>query len=149
MTSAGGGPIVVGVDGSASSKVALAWAVRQAQFEGAPVEAVIAWEYPSFYGWAPPIADDFDFAANARTVLAETVKEVVGDNPPVAVTTQVVKGNAAQVLVDAARAARLLVVGHRGHGGFSEALLGSVSQHCTHHASCPVVVIRMPQRAQS
>jgi nucleotide-binding universal stress UspA family protein len=29
-----------------------------------------------------------------------------------------------------------------GHGEFAEALLGSVSQHCVHHAPCPVVVIR-------
>jgi nucleotide-binding universal stress UspA family protein len=55
---------------------------------------------------------------------------------------QVTEGNPAQVLLDAARGADLLVVGSRGHGGFAEALLGSVSQHCVHHARCPVVVIR-------
>ena len=53
-----------------------------------------------------------------------------------------VEGNAAQVLLDASDGADLLVVGSRGHGGFTEALLGSVSQHCVHHAHCPVVVIR-------
>jgi nucleotide-binding universal stress UspA family protein len=53
-----------------------------------------------------------------------------------------VEGNAAQVLLDACDGADLLVVGSRGHGGFTEALLGSVSQHCVHHARCPVVVLR-------
>ena len=55
---------------------------------------------------------------------------------------RVVEGNPAQVLIDASDGADLLVVGSRGHGGFTEALLGSVSQHCVHHAHCPVVVIR-------
>ena len=54
----------------------------------------------------------------------------------------VIQGNAAQVLLDVARDADLLVVGSRGHGGFTGALLGSVSQHCVHHAPCPVVVVR-------
>jgi nucleotide-binding universal stress UspA family protein len=52
------------------------------------------------------------------------------------------RGHAAQVLLDACEGADLLVVGSRGHGGFIEALPGSVSQHCMQHASCPVVVIR-------
>jgi nucleotide-binding universal stress UspA family protein len=46
------------------------------------------------------------------------------------------------VLLDAAAGANLLVVGSSGHGGFTEALLGSVSQHCVQHAPCPGVVIR-------
>ncbi|WP_053925375.1 universal stress protein [Streptomyces chattanoogensis] len=46
------------------------------------------------------------------------------------------------VLLDAARDAGLLVVGSRGHGGFSGALLGSVGRHCTQHAPRPVVVVR-------
>lgn len=59
-----------------------------------------------------------------------------------AVRTQVAEGNPARVLLSAAAGADLLVVGSRGHGGFTEALLGSVGQHCAHHARCPVVVIR-------
>ena len=53
-----------------------------------------------------------------------------------------IEGIPAQVLLDASDGADLLVVGSRGHGGFTGALLGSVSQHCVHHAHCPVVVIR-------
>lgn len=58
------------------------------------------------------------------------------------VHARVAEGNPAQVLIDASDGADLLVVGSRGHGGFTEALLGSVSQHCVQHAHCPVVVIR-------
>lgn len=140
-------PIVVGVDGSESSKVALAWAVRQARLEGAPVMAVITWDLPGYYGWAP-VTSPVDFGDDARAVLERTVKEVVGGDPPVPVSTLVVQGNAAYELIQASRDARLLVVGNRGHGGFSEALLGSVSQHCTHHAVCPVVVVRDPHTAR-
>jgi nucleotide-binding universal stress UspA family protein len=50
--------------------------------------------------------------------------------------------HAAPALLAAAEEAELLVVGSRGHGGFAEALLGSVSQHCVQHAACPVVIIR-------
>jgi nucleotide-binding universal stress UspA family protein len=52
------------------------------------------------------------------------------------------EGHPAQVLVEAARGADLLIVGSRGHGEFAAALMGSVSQHCVHHAPCPVLVIR-------
>jgi nucleotide-binding universal stress UspA family protein len=55
---------------------------------------------------------------------------------------QVTEGHPARILLDASGGADLLVAGSRGHGGFAEALLGSVSQHCVQHASCPVVVIR-------
>jgi len=58
------------------------------------------------------------------------------------VRPKVVQGNAAGVLLDAASEADLLVLGNRGYGGFTEAVLGSVSQHCVHHADCPVVIVR-------
>ncbi|WP_317620853.1 universal stress protein [Streptomyces sp. CBMA123] len=61
---------------------------------------------------------------------------------PVEIRTRVQEGGAAACLLDAARGAELLVVGSRGHGGFTGALLGSVGQHCVQHAPCPVVVVR-------
>jgi len=136
--------IVVGVDGSAPSKAALAWAVRQAQLTGAAVEAIIAWEYPATYGYALPAAPEinYNFGEVAAEVVANTIAEVCGQGEPVKINSRVVEGNAAQALLDASAGAEMLVVGSRGHGGFVEALLGSVGQHCVHHATCPVVVIR-------
>ncbi len=133
--------IVVGVDGSEPSKAALRWAIHQARLTGAVVEAVTAWQVPANTGWMPP-ADIPDYADNARAVLTEAVAETRAVDPEVEVRPRVVQGRAAQVLVDAAQGAGLLVVGNRGHGGLAEALLGSVGLYCVHHAPCPVVVMR-------
>ena len=133
--------IVVGVDGSVPSKAALAWAVRQARLTGAAVEAVVAWEYPVTFGYPLP-RSDVDRQDLAARAVADAIAEVCGPGEPVKISSKVTEGNAARVLVDASAGAELLVVGSRGHGGFVEALLGSVGQHCVHHASCPVVVIR-------
>ena len=144
--------IVVGVDGSGSSKAALRWAIQQAGLTGASVEAVIAWHYPVIvgggYGVAPVVmAGGFDFKENAEKVLADAASSAVDPGSGVPVRPLAVEGNAAQVLLDACDGADLLVVGSRGHGGFTEALLGSVSQHCVQHAHCPVVVIRGKEQA--
>jgi nucleotide-binding universal stress UspA family protein len=134
--------IVVGVDGSPSSMRALRWAVRQAKLTGCEVDAVTAWRYPSSYGLAPTADEAMDFQGDAAKILTDALNEVSGAGPDVVVCPSVLEGHPAEVLVRAARGADLLVVGSRGHGGFAGALLGSVSQHCVHHASCPVVVIR-------
>jgi len=136
--------IVAGVDGSASARSALRWAIRQAELTRGSVDAVIAWQYPASYtgyGLAPSGVSDVDYAGWAEKAVAEEVAAATA-NRPVDVRTQVTEGSPARVLLDAAEGADLLVVGSRGHGGFAEALLGSVGQHCVHHARCPVVVIR-------
>jgi nucleotide-binding universal stress UspA family protein len=140
--------IVVGVDGSPSSKSALRWAVKLAQSSGSVVDAVIAWEVPAFYGVVtPPML--VDFWATANDVLTQAVKDTLGDKPEgVEVREHVMVGNTAQVLLNAAADADLLVVGNHGHGGFARALLGSVSQHCVHHAPCPVLVVRGSEGAE-
>lgn len=140
------GRIVVGVDGSESSKDALHWAKGQADRTGAELAAVMAWSYPSasypsYTGYVPTRVP-IDLEAECRMSLETTVKEELGD---VAITLEVVEGHPANVLVHAARGASLVVVGSRGHGGFVGALLGSVSQHVVTHAPCPVVVVRHPR----
>jgi nucleotide-binding universal stress UspA family protein len=151
--SGNGHRIVVGVDGSEASQEALAWALRQAEQTGASIDAVIAWHNPVVIGGMPygPVAvlEQSDFGRFAESTLKTSIRAVVDSHCPVPVRPVVRQGNAAQVLLDAAKGADLLVVGSRGYGGFAEALLGSVSQHCVHHASCPVVVIRGGQESQA
>ena len=137
------GRIVVGVDGSEGSKQALRWAVRQARFTGATVEAVIAWQYPTFFGWGAPIGSgDADFDKIAEATVNTCITEVTGPEVPHWIRTRVVEGYPPQILVEASAGAELLVVGSRGRGGFADALLGSVSTSCVHHAHGPVTVIR-------
>jgi nucleotide-binding universal stress UspA family protein len=139
------GRVVVGVDGSASADIALAWAVRQAELTGAFLEAVIAWHYPVApgYAFAPiPALDDTDCPTIYAGVLKDALAGTVDPASTLKISTIVQEGNPAQVLLETAQGADLLVVGSRGHGGFTGALLGSVSQHCAHHAPCPVVIVR-------
>lgn len=133
--------IVVGVDGSPSSRQALEWAIRQAGLTGAVVDAVMAWQYPANYGW---VMDErqADLGGMAAQTLDKAVAQARPVQPEVEVRTRVLEQNPARALLDTAEGADLLVVGSRGHGGFVGVLLGSVSQHCVHHAPCPVVVVR-------
>ncbi|MCW2640742.1 MAG: UspA domain protein [Dactylosporangium sp.] len=143
------GRIVVGIDGSESSKHALRWAIRQAELTGASVDALNAWEIPLYAGVAPMIETGADIDALTKAgeqVLTETLAEVAGDHPPAVIRTRVVQGHPALALLQAAEGAELLVLGCRGYGGFVGTLLGSVSQYCVLHAACPVVVIREPHK---
>lgn len=145
-TDGGRGLVVVGVDGSEGSRRALEWALEEARLRDLEVSAIgvvqlhlVALSVPGY-----PYADERyieDLLRETRTMVAQQVDEV-RPAPGVTVTTRAVLGAPAEVLVDASEKAELLVVGSRGRGGFSGLLLGSVSQQCTSHASCPVVVMR-------
>ena len=141
-TGSGQARIVVGVDGSAGSAHALRWAARQAGYTGATLEAVVAWQYPAFFGWAPVGVDSADFDSLAEKALNDALNEVFGPQWPEWVQTRVSEGYPARVLVEASEGADLLVVGSRGHAGFADALLGSVSTYCVQHAHGAVTVIR-------
>jgi nucleotide-binding universal stress UspA family protein len=144
-TAAPSGGIVVGVDGSATSELALRWAVDQARRTGQTVRAVSVWDYPTYYGEAY-LDDRVDWAQDSRTALKKAVEHVLSGADWPQVEQQVVQGHPARALLDAAAHADLLVVGSRGHGGFAGMLLGSVSQHLAAHSPCPVVVVPPAER---
>jgi nucleotide-binding universal stress UspA family protein len=141
--------IVVGVDSSEGSKAALRWAIAQARRTGATVDAVSAWQDPVqtgyLYGYLPTAVESQGYVEIAQKVLDDTVSEMTDEaGSPVTVQARVIQGHPALVLPEAAIGAELLVVGSRGRGAFAGMLLGSVSQHCVQHPTCPVVVIPAP-----
>jgi nucleotide-binding universal stress UspA family protein len=138
------GRVVAGFDGADSSLHALSWAARQAVLTDSTLEVVMTWEWPSSYGWAVPIPDDFDPEADTRKVLDTAIAGAQSEYPGLKVEGRLINGHPAPVLVEASKAADLLVVGSRGHGEFVGMLIGSVSEYCVTNAHCPVLVHRDP-----
>jgi len=105
----------------------------------------MAWEIPMViqsYGMTPMyVEQDGSFEENASKAIEAVISEEVEPADSQRVRSLVIKGHPARVLLDIAAGADLLVVGSRGHGEFAAALLGSVSQNCVHHASCPVLIM--------
>jgi nucleotide-binding universal stress UspA family protein len=140
--SVGGSRIVVGVDGSATARTALAWAADEALRRGATLQVISAFPSPTLLGVNPPAEYFATIDAEARQLIDDEIAQV----PAVAKVANVVRvavpESPGAALVAASVGAEMLVVGRRGRGGFSELLLGSVSNQCVHHAHCPVVVVR-------
>jgi nucleotide-binding universal stress UspA family protein len=140
--------IIVGVDGSDHSRLALAWAMREAAQHHAPLTVMtvrpapvrpatrIFWALPDL----PEDSHDPELARKALQEFVDKVANIVGETVP-EVTVSVSTGDPAEELVKASSDADMLVLGSRGSGGFVRLLMGSVSSQVTHHAACPVVII--------
>jgi nucleotide-binding universal stress UspA family protein len=137
--------VAVGIDGSAESLAALAWARRYAAATGAKVRAVHAWHYPAAFGvpeGKAPTQVTTEVEQRTRDELAQAVARVYPQPDRAQVETAVRYGHPVGVLVDESRNADLLVLGQRGHSAVKEMMVGSVSIHCVTSAACPVVVVR-------
>jgi nucleotide-binding universal stress UspA family protein len=134
--------IVVGVDGSSASIEALHWAARIGAAIGVQIDAVTAFEYPSSYYGYSATSGALDAGDDAARRLHDAATKAYGDAKPDGLRLLVRAGHSpAKVLLDASHGAEMLVVGSRGHGGFTGLLLGSVSAACAQHAACPVVLV--------
>lgn len=140
--------VVVGIDGSAHSAHAVAFAADMASRAGAPLVVLCAWHLPRGdslgAAWSLTGKDDNRIRAEAwaREPVDGVVQKLRATHPQVMVTPRVVEGDAGVVLAQASRRSGLVVVGSRGVGGFRGLLLGSVSHHVVHDATCPVAVVR-------
>jgi nucleotide-binding universal stress UspA family protein len=137
--------IVVGVDGSQIAWHALEWAVAEAKIRNATIKVVCAFEDPvttvglgTAFGGGAAISIDPDLIEGAAKDVAQEAATRVGDVPVEIVAKCDRPGD---VLIEQSKGAALLVVGSRGHGAVGSLLLGSVSNHVVHHASCPIVVV--------
>ena len=137
-------PVIVGVDGSAQGLGAVDLAVREAEARNRPLRVVYAdaWSRdPAWTGTA--LADPFtDPLATRPEAAVHAALERIADRSRVRATGHVVRGHPASVLVDESHEAALVVVGHRGRGGYPGLLLGSVARDVATHAFCPVLVAR-------
>ena len=141
--------IFVGVDGSDHSRLALAWALREAARQGMPLTVISVRPTPvrpatDIYWAVPDLPVDTRGEEAELQALREFVNKIAdetGETLP-DITVVMEKGDPAEELIKASRDADLLVVGSRGSGGFARLMLGSVSSKVMHHAACPVVVVR-------
>jgi nucleotide-binding universal stress UspA family protein len=145
MTTADSLPILVGVDGSGPSLAAARWAAKEAKARGRPLRLVHTYVGPMVV--APLVTPPYEWLPDAmrkeaEAVVATATAAVRAEVPDLPVTGAVVAGVAGEVLIGQSEHAHLVVLGHRGHGGFAGLLLGSVTSTVAAHAHAPVVVVR-------
>jgi nucleotide-binding universal stress UspA family protein len=127
----------------------LTFAFAEAHCLGTTVVAVHAWSMPLPVGPAEAAAlamatgdDRARYQRTAQQVLTDAVAGYRQSYPDVPVTERLTEAGPAGALLEAANEPAMIVVGSRGHGGFTGLLLGSTSQSVLHHATCPVAVTR-------
>lgn len=139
--------IVIGLDRSVGGRRALNWALGEASRRGAELHVVTAWHWDgieeAFLGASNPTEAREAAEQHQRDALDEALSNVAQPPPPL--VPEVVRGDSADVLVHAGQDAELLVVASHGRRGRQRrAPLGSVSARVVQHATCPVVVIPVP-----
>lgn len=128
--------LVVGVDAGPHSAAAVDFAFEEAALRGAALRALYVWHTPVL-----GLLDENAAVQECRRSLSEAVAGPAAARPEVELHHEVVRGHPVEALTKASEHALGLVVGTRGHGGFTGMLLGSVSQGVLHHARCPVITV--------
>jgi nucleotide-binding universal stress UspA family protein len=137
--------ILVGIDGSAHSRLALEWAAKEAALRHTSLTVLTVHHgVAGFWGGTLRYAGDEELVEKGRQAAqAETDKVVasLGDARPTSVTVKATEGGPIEEILIAGADADMIVLGSRGGGGFSRMLLGSVSANVVEHAQVPVTIV--------
>lgn len=140
-------PVVVGVDDSAGTELALAWAVEEARSRAVAIRLVFAggsvltYAGPRMFG-NMPVPELAYVRGIGEKLLAKAAARAAELAPGIEIQTQAVEDDAARVLIGESARASLVVLGSRHLGTVGSVLLGSVSAAVSARAACPVVVLR-------
>lgn len=139
-------PIVAGVDGSDSAMEAARWAGEEAAHKRVPLRLVSVLHVPAASGYLGDVGMSGDMLdqmwAGSERMLDEARSALVARWPDLDVGTAVLVGPPIPTMIEESRAARLVVVGSRGLGGFRGMLVGSTAVALASRGDCPVAVIR-------
>jgi len=140
--------VVVGVDGSETSREAIGFAYDFADRHGRALVALHVWsDLPLEAMAVTPTEHDRELIEErGKPLLDEALAGYRERYPDVPVHRVIAVDRPAHALAEQAEGAALLVVGSHGRGPLRRALLGSVSRAMVHHAPCPVAVVRHHER---
>ena len=135
--------VLVAIDGSQGAQHALDCALSLVERLGGKLTAlVVEGKLPAYAA----TAGEVDEVKKEKDAFFERVLEGARDQAKahgVELETELVPGHAAEVITHYAKAHGhdLIVIGHRGHF-LGDYLLGSTADRVSHHAHCPVIVVR-------
>ena len=136
-------PVVVGVDGSETSRRAFDFALEEARLHDAPLHVMFCWQLKDLGvipGYENAVAPVKVGQRRAEEILSELMaKARIPDG--VKVSTNAFHIPASKGLIAASRYASHLVVGSRGLSGLDAHFLGSVSRQIVNFAECTVTVV--------
>jgi len=149
--------ILAPIDGSTPADKALATALDLAEHYGAEVEilnvfsiyryaAILGGEYDAESTEYPPWATTYlsEVRGHHEKILADALRTAHEAHPHLTVSTKLADGPVTDTIVKEAEAGAfdIIVIGHRGLGGVSKALLGSISDRVADHATCSVLIVK-------
>ncbi|KAL6623625.1 hypothetical protein ACP70R_033504 [Stipagrostis hirtigluma subsp. patula] len=155
------GVMLVGIDDSEHSYYALEWTLQHFFVPGQPqpyrlvvvtakppASSVIGIAGASTAEMLPTVEVDLK-RTSARII--DKAKQLCSQTQVIDVSYVVYEGDARNVLCDAVEKhhAEMLVVGSHGYGALKRAVLGSVSDYCSHHAHCSVMIVKRPKHKKT